>query len=126
MLENLQGFTFPFRIDPLTGGVAAQSGEDKIRENIAHILMTGVGERVMRRDYGGGLRQLVHDPNNEVMARIVQHQASRSLSLLEPRIALQELRVELDGATLSLHIKYIVRRTMQAQSFIVPIAAGPS
>ena len=62
MSEKYSGFSFPFHIDA-SGRVAWTSGPEKLKENIKHILLTGLGERVMRRDYGGGLRQLVHDPN---------------------------------------------------------------
>ena len=57
MTEPLHGFSIPFRIDPATGGVAVQENElEKLKENMIHILLTGIGERVMRRDYGAGLR----------------------------------------------------------------------
>ncbi|PCC73774.1 Gene 25-like lysozyme [Nannocystis exedens] len=124
MTATIRGFAFPFRIDPDSGSVAAQAGDDKLRENIAHILLTGVGERIMRRGYGGGLQQLVHDPNNEVLRGVVQHQVAKSLGRLEPRIILQEVRVVQDGETLLLRIKYIVRSTRQVQTFSVPFGTG--
>ncbi|MFZ1985643.1 MAG: hypothetical protein WAU91_14590, partial [Desulfatitalea sp.] len=67
MSDEISGFSIPFRIDPESGQVAWAQGLDKLKENITHILLTGINERVMRRDYGGGLRQLVHDPNNEAL-----------------------------------------------------------
>lgn len=124
MSNPVQGFNFPFRIDPLSGGVAAQSGDDKLRENIVHILMTGIGEREMRRSYGGGLHQLVHDPNNDPLRGIVQHQIAKSLGVLEPRIALQDVRITQEEGTLFVQIRYIVRSTRQAQTFSVPF--GPA
>ena len=66
-------------------GVAWTSGPEKLKENIKHILLTGLGERVMRRDYGGGLRQLVHDPNNDALRAIVQHQIAKAIGQWEPR-----------------------------------------
>lgn len=124
MTATLRGFAFPFRIDPDSGSVAAQTGDDKIRANIAHILLTGVGERVMRRDYGGGLQQLVHDPNNEALRGLVRHQVARSLGQLEPRIVVQEIRVSQQGATLFLSVSYIVRSTRQTQTFSVSLGEG--
>ena len=64
MNQKINGFSIPFRLNPASGGVVAESGGEKLKENIVHILMTRVGERVMRRKYGGGLRELLHDPNN--------------------------------------------------------------
>jgi hypothetical protein len=122
--DHIRGFAFPFRIDPASGSVAAQTGDDKLRENIVHILMTGIGERVMRRDYGGGLQQLVHDPNNEILRGIVQHQVAKSLGRLEPRILLQEVGVRQDGSMLYLQIRYIVRSSRQSQMLSVPVGTS--
>jgi phage baseplate assembly protein W len=123
MTSDIHGFAFPFQIDPRTGGVKVESGDDKLRANIVHILLTNVGERVMRRGYGGGLRQLLQDPNNSALWAIVQHQVGKSIGLLEPRVLLQQLNVSQsdDGATLFVSVKYLVRRTQEVQSLSVPI-----
>ena len=120
---NISGFAFPFRIE---GGVKRQSGDDKLRSNITHILMTGVGERVMRRGYGGGLRQLVQDPNNNALWAIVQHQVAKAIGLLEPRVQLQQLSLSQseDGATLFVSVRYVIRNTKQVQNLSVPIGLG--
>jgi phage baseplate assembly protein W len=126
MTMDIHGFAFPFRIDRDTGRVAAESGDDKLRANIAHILMTGVGERIMRRGYGGGLRQLVHDPNNNALWAIVQHQVAKAIGLLEPRVQVQELTLSQsdDGATLFVTVRYIIRNTKQVQNLSVPVGLG--
>ncbi len=125
MSEPISGFSMPFRIDPATGGVAEQSDvAQKLKENIIHILSTGLGERPMRRDYGGGLRQLVHDPNNEALKAIVQHQIARSIGRWEPRIALQSVTVSQEGGTLIADLRYVIRRTQQPESLSVPIGIG--
>lgn len=124
MTEDIHGFSIPFRIDPATGGVASASGPEKIKENIIHILLTGVGERVMRRDYGGGIRQLVHDPNNDALRAIVQHQIVKSVGQQEPRVLVQGVTVTQRDGTLFAEIQYVIRRTRQPQSLSVPIGLG--
>lgn len=124
MTEEIYGFSSPFRINPNTGGVASARGADKLKENIIHILLTGPGERVMRRDYGAGLRQLVHDPNNEALRAIVQHQIAKAVGRWEPRVAVDQVRVAVVGAALVAEIIYVVRRTRQFQSLSVPIGLG--
>jgi phage baseplate assembly protein W len=122
----IRGVAFPFRIDA-GGGVAEQSGDEKIRENIVQILLTNVGERVMRRDYGGGLRQLVHDPNNEALWAVIQHQVAKSIGRLEPRVLLQSLAVTADTrgeSSLTISVQYMIRRTRQVQKLSVPIGLG--
>lgn len=119
------GISIPFRIDEASGGVAWQRDESqKIKENIIHILMTGVGERVMRRKYGGGIRQLIHDPNNEALKAIVQHQIARSIGLWEPRVTLQSVTVRQENGTLTTGLQYSVRRYQNTESLTVPLGIG--
>ena len=124
MNEEIRGISLPFRIDPITGRIVQASGPEKLRENIVHILLTGVGERVMRRDYGGGLRQLVHDPNNDALRAIVQRQIAQSIGKWEPRVQVEEITVTQQESTLIAEIRYSIRRTRQPQSLSVPIGLG--
>lgn len=123
MSEEIRGFSFPFRIDS-SGGVAQTSGPEKLKENIKHILLTGIGERVMRRDNGGGLRQLVHDPNNDALRAIVQHQIAKSIGYWEPRVQVQGVTVTQKDGMLSIEILYVISQTQQLQSTSVPIGLG--
>jgi len=124
MTEPLRGFSFPFRIDPATGGVAPARDDEKLEQNLIHILMTGVGERLMRRDYGGGLRQLVHDPINTPLVAVVQHQLARAIGRFEPRVMVQDLQVSHQDGTLRVFLQYVVRRTRQVKQLSVPIGLG--
>lgn len=124
MPEEIRGFSIPFRIDPATGGVAQAAGVEKLKENMIHILLTSIGERVMRRDYGGGLRQLVHDPNNEALRAIVQHQIGKAITQFEPRVLVQEVVVTQESGLIMAHIRYLIRGTQQFQSVSVPIGLG--
>jgi uncharacterized protein len=122
-VDEIRGFSIPFRIGR-GGGIALESGPEKLKENIIHILLTAVGERVMRRDYGGGIGQLVHDPNNDALRAIVQHQIAKSIGEWEPRVLLQSVSVAQDDGTLFAHVDYIERRTRQRESVSVPLPLG--
>jgi len=124
MDDEIRGFSLPFRIDPATGSVAQESGAEKLKENIIHILLTGVGERVMKRDYGGGVRQLLHDPNSVALQAIIQHQVAKSIGKWEPRVLLQKVSVRQQDGQLYVDIRYIIRRTQRAESLSVPIGLG--
>ena len=124
MSDTIAGLAFPFRIE--NGAVATKSGADKLKDNIAHILLTGVGQRVMRRDYGGGLRQLLHDPNNDALRAIVQHQIAKAIGTYEPRVLVQTVDVSQDVAqgVVSVSVQFTVRRTRQVQQLTVPVGLG--
>lgn len=125
MDNEIRGFSIPFRIGP-NGGVAQESGPEKLKENLIHILLTGVGERAMRRDYGGGIRQLVHDPNNDALRALVQHQIGKSIGQWEPRVLLQGVTVSQQDGTLIARVDYIIRNSGEIQSVSVPLNLGGS
>lgn len=125
MSDRAVGISMPFRIDSTSGGVAIQRDSDeKLKENLIHILLTGVGERMMRRDYGGGMKQLVHDPNNDALKAIVQHQISKAITQYEPRIVLQGVVITQIEGTLYAEISYLVRQTQIPQNLTAPIGLG--
>ncbi|MDO5101489.1 MAG: GPW/gp25 family protein [Lautropia sp.] len=75
--------------DALTGRRAA--GLDHLRQSIRDILTTPIGSRVMRRDYGSRLFQLVDAPMNR--ATLVQIYAAtiEALARWEPRIRVERV-----------------------------------
>ena len=125
MSTNLSGFSIPFRIDSANGGISRQQIQDeKLKENLIHIIMTNIGERVMRRKYGGGVQQLLHDPNNDAMRAIIQHQLSKAIIENESRILLQGVDIAQQDATVIAEIKYLVKQTQQPQNLSVPLGLG--
>lgn len=123
MNKTIGGFSFPFRITS-SGQVALSSGPEKLKENIQNVLLTGIGERVMHRDYGGGLRQLVHDPNNDALRAIVQYQIAQSISQWEQRVQIQNVTVKQNEGKLFIELQYVINQSQQPQSLSVPIGLG--
>lgn len=70
-------------------------GVDHIRQSIRDILTTPIGSRVMRRDYGSNLLNLLDRPMNSELVADIQVAVSMALSNLEPRIQLSRVTVEL-------------------------------
>lgn len=128
-----RGFAFPFRVASVaeggTGGVVWSEGQEKLRDNLLQLLHTSPGERVMRRAYGGGLRDLVHDPNDEVLRALAEHRIGKAVAETEPRIQLQRVVVQADRddpghATLVAELTYQVRRTHQPGLITLPLGGG--
>jgi len=70
------------------------SGTDHLRQSIADILTTPVGTRVMRRDYGSLLFDLIDQPDNG-FTRIRMYAATASALLRwEPRIRISQVSIE--------------------------------
>lgn len=120
--DQLRGFAFPFRIDPRSGGVAVSEGSEKLRENLKHLLLTRVGERVMLREYGGGVTQLLHENVNDGLIAVARHQITRALVRFEPRILPQEVSVIPRGAELFLRVIYVQADAPSLQTLVIPLS----
>jgi uncharacterized protein len=112
------GLAVPFRIE---GGLVTARGNAKIRDNLIQIIMTAQGERVMRRDYGSGLRELAHDPNSDALRAVLQHQLLKAITQWEPRIVLRGVRVDQKDETASVTIDYVVQSTREIERITVPL-----
>lgn len=67
-------------------------GLDHIRQSVADILTTPIGSRVMRREYGSLLPELIDQPLND--ATLLQAYAATVMALIrwEPRIRVTAIR----------------------------------
>ena len=72
------GLSFPLRIDDL-GQIASQTGDANIHAKIMEVLLTAPGERVHLPEFGCGLRDLVFDPNNEILAATTEFTINAAL-----------------------------------------------
>ncbi len=119
--SQIRGFTFPFRIDSGSGGVAATEGPEKLRENLKHLLLTRIGERVMRRQYGGGVTQLLQENINDGLIAVARHQISKAILRFEPRVLPQEVAVIPQNGELYLRVTYIEADMPGLQTAVIPI-----
>ncbi|WP_414153875.1 GPW/gp25 family protein [Pseudomonas sp. AN-1] len=101
---------------------------EHIRQSIADILTTPIGSRVMRREYGSLLPELIDQPLNG--ATIVRLYAATAAALLrwERRVRLSRVQLQLGGApgsaTLDLEGSFVDSNEPLALS--VPLRLGAS
>lgn len=97
-----------------------------IRGLIEQVLFTAPGERVMRPDFGSGLRQLVFAPNSPELAATIQLLVQGALQQwLGGLIVVEAVEVEAVEATLQVTVQYVIRRSdsRRVDSFVQ--GAGP-
>jgi phage baseplate assembly protein W len=121
-IEPVKGAAFPFRIDPRSGGVATAEGAAKVKQNVEHLLLSRAGERVMLRDYGGGVTQLLQENINEGLVAVARLQIGGAMLRFEPRALPQEVRVVDREGELLLVVAYLQAGVPNIQS--VAIALG--
>jgi phage baseplate assembly protein W len=89
------GLSFPPRPGP-DGRLAWSSGEANVRECIRVLLLTEPGERVMREQYGCGLRQYLFEPNTPTTRELIRQQITDAINRWEPRVRVQQVTVTQD------------------------------
>ncbi len=81
-------------IDALSGTVLDELAD--IRQSIADILATPVGTRVMRRDYGSHIFDLVDAPGSPAGAMALIAAAADAIARWEQRVTLKSARITVD------------------------------
>ncbi len=89
-----KGWSFPVRPHARTGQLTYTQGADKVQQSIVLILETEPGERLMRPEFGCGLRRYLMQPNTSATRALIAHDVERSLALWEPRIRVSQVQVE--------------------------------
>lgn len=102
---------FPYDFDG-RGRTATTDDDSHIRDMIEQLLFTSPGERVNRPDFGSGLLQMVFAPNSPELAAALQYTTQAALQrYLGDLIDLQSLEVTSQDSTLSVVVKYVVKRS---------------
>jgi uncharacterized protein len=117
------GVRFP--IEVAGHGLARVEGEDVVRQSILLILRTARGERVMRPDFGCGLRELVFAPLDATTAGRAVAEVREALERWEPRIEVLEVRSSPEPApqpALLIHLVYRILSTGEVGSLVYPLS----
>jgi len=119
--RTASGLGFPFHIDGL-GRVHAQGGDPLLRGKILQLLLTAPGERVNLPEYGTRLRDLVFEPNNEVLAATTEFTVMRALGrFLGEELLVDRVQVSTRDNELSVDIVYLRRSDLSTERLRVGI-----
>lgn len=113
MSERVQ---FPYQFDG-RGRTREANEATWIRGLIEQVLFTAPGERVMRPDFGSGLRELVFAPNSPELAATTQFLVQGALQQwLADLITVEAVEVEAVEARLSVTVHYLIRQSDSRRS----------
>jgi phage baseplate assembly protein W len=116
---DVRGPAYPFRIDPATGRIAMAEGNDKISANVRIVLATRRGERPMNRNFGAGIHELLHEPNDGSLSRLIVKTVREMLMQHEPRIVVVDTKVTQQAGELVLELHYIHADRPQADVMVI-------
>jgi phage baseplate assembly protein W len=116
------GWAFPPGVTA-DGQIREAAYEDDVRQAIHIILGTNPGERVMRPDFGAGLRTFVFEPVNATTLSRVETRVREALIAWEPRIDVLGVAVTTEPPVnnkLLIAINYRVRATNSVGNLVYP------
>lgn len=90
-------------IDASTG--RALGGIAHVRQSVRDILLTPVGSRVLLRDYGSRLLELVDRPLSAGLLADIQAEAADALARWEPRLRLRRVAARAAGARVEIDLE---------------------
>lgn len=116
-----RGWAFPVAVDA-RGAIATAQYEEDIRQAIRIILDTEPGERVMRPDFGAGLRSLAFEPINTTTMALARHRVEQALIQWEPRVDSIGVGVRANPpkGVLFIDVRYRVRKTNTFYNLVYP------
>jgi hypothetical protein len=103
---------FPFHIGADGRAATPASVEDHVRGEVIQLLLTNLGERPFLPDFGGGLRRLVFERNDDLTAGLTKAMVSQALSTwLGERVKVELLEVTAEESKLMVDLRYRVLAT---------------
>ena len=123
------GWGFPLKPDA-AGRLRFESDEELVAEGIEIVLGTSPGERQMRPEFGCAIYELVGEANTAALRGMVREKVKEALVRWEPRIDVQDVRVESPAEQrnrLDIRIDYRLRSNNAFFNLVYPffLTEGP-
>jgi len=118
-----KGLKFPIKVNP-RGGLSPSEGPERIQDAIWLIVKTGLGERLMRPQFGSGIDSFVFQPNSAVTRAALGDAVRAALVGWEPRIELEQVRVEPapdEPSQVAVVVEYRLRATNELFNVVYPL-----
>jgi phage baseplate assembly protein W len=120
------GWQFPILPDA-RGGLGYVSGDANVAQSLQILLLTQLGERVMRSDFGTQLPRLVFAPGSTQYLRLLESAVQDAVTNWEPRVDVNQVVAEADSADpfkVVVSISYTVRQTNTSTNLVFPYYLG--
>ena len=117
-----KGWRFPILPGP-TGALSYSEADDNVEHSLKVLLMTRVGERVMRGTFGSRRGELVFKQGNSQNLRSIEREVSSTIRAYEPRVEIIDVAAEadaVDATQITVSLSYKVRRTNTRESLVFP------
>jgi uncharacterized protein len=122
------GWRFPIQPDA-NGSLGYVAGDQNVEQSLHVLLMTRLGERVMRGDFGTDAPRLVFAPGSPQYLRLLEKTIQDAVRDWEPRVDLNRVSAESDpdpqrASRITVSISYTVRQTNTRGNLVFPFYLG--
>lgn len=117
-----RGWRFPILPDA-SGSLGYSSGDENVEQSLRILLMTALGDRVMRPDFGTTAERLLFAPGSVRYLRLLETSVREAVRDWEPRVDLLGVSAEADAADATrvlVSVEYRVRQTNSRQNLVFP------
>jgi hypothetical protein len=117
-----RGWTFPI-VPDAAGRLTFSEGDANVAQSLRILLLTRLGERVMRPGFGSEAPRLVFAPGSERYLRLLETSIREAVRDWEPRVTLDVVRAEVDTTDetrVTVSIAYRVRPTNSRLTLVFP------
>lgn len=121
-----KGWAFPILPDE-TGRIAYSEGKENIAQSLKILLMTSLGERVMRFDFGNQAPDLVFAPGSIQYLKLLEKTIEEAIVRWEPRVILDRVLAETNPTEenkILVHIAYSIRGSNARDNLVFPFYVG--
>lgn len=94
---------------------------DHIKQSIQDIILTPVGSRIQRREYGSMLFYLLDEPNDSTTQLKIMSAVVMALTQFEPRIHIDNIKFTTNAEKLTLSLTYYLKEDKTKQITSVEI-----
>lgn len=118
-----QGWSFPPQFDKGNFPTRMVRDEEDIRQSLIILLSTRIGERVYRKEYGGGLHPFQFEEMNLTQETLLANTLRKAILLHEPRIRLNDIRFNRESeqeGILLIELDYTIRLSNSEANLVYP------
>jgi phage baseplate assembly protein W len=87
-------FDLSFNTHPVTGDLVMKTDISSILQSIRNLVMTAAGEFLWAPDMGGGVSELLFEPNDNMMRMQLYDRIKTTIDRFEPRVEIVTLDIQ--------------------------------
>lgn len=115
------GTAVEYPITLIDGKESVVGGIEVINSSITKILSTPVGSRLFLREYGSRINELIFEPNDAILLRLLRTNILGALTKWETRAKFLDVNMSTGDDMVLCDIKYRILRSNEFNSFVYPI-----